>query len=327
MSSRAAVVISLVLVVGLGCLETAAAASGFRFVGSGGVTSDGIRYAAVPKQGEPVLIFDTTRPSSFRLPPPLPPSAAKCDFTAIGAGQAVWTCSSPATGSSSFDRRPVPILTDLATRSSRGVAGAQNLFRCPQVACAPFGHTYSGIGRAWIRVDTYSFFGTYYLSRTTGEVRRGGDGPRTQPDLDRPALVRRICRPVRRPALPGLDGGPSHVQVDIEGRSVLLPASGIGPQSRPLQLFRCGRRRPRVLSRCRPTPCESSGLSAGVVTWAQGNRVWSYRLRTRRRKLVGSLPVGSFPPGAPLLGVARTRTRVFAVALQRQAVYVARLPR
>lgn len=328
MSGRVAIVASLACVMAVGCAQTATAASGFRLVGRGGVVSDGVRYAALlPTNGDSPLVFDTARRRSFRLARPLPPSAATCDLTGLGAGQALWTCSVPGSGTYSSGR-PVPVLTDLTTRTSRPVAGSQNLFSCPQVACPPFGHRYDDVGRSWIRVDTYSFFGVRYFNRTTGEVRRGGDGPRTQPDLNRPSLVRRLCSPARRPPSPApVDGRPSHVRVDIDGRHVLVPATGIGGSAQPLRLFRCGKRRPRLLSRCRPTLCESARLSAGVATWAQGNRVWSYRLRRGRRTPVGSLRVASLPPGAPRVFVAHTRTRVFAVALQRQAVYVARLPR
>lgn len=328
MSGRLAIVVALACVIAVGWAETAAVASGFRLVGRGGAVSDGVRYAAVlPPNGDPPLVFDTARQISFRLASPLAPSAATCDLTGMGAGQALWTCSASGSGTYSSDR-PVPVLTDLATRTSRLVAGSQNLFRCPVVACPPFGHRYDGVGRSWIRVDTYSFFGVHYLSRRTGEVRRGGDGPRTQPDLDRRSLVRRLCSPVRRSPSPApVDGRPSHVRVDIDGRHILVPATGIGGSARPLRLFRCGKRRPRLLSRCRPTLCESARLSAGVVTWAQGDRVWSHRLRGGRRTPVGSLRLAPLPPGAPRVLVVHTRTRVFAVALQRQAVYVARLPR
>jgi len=221
-----------------------------------------------------------------------------------------------------------------ALRSSEGdppLLIDERLFDCPQITCGPLFYRYDGVGRAWVRVNTGpSFIGVRYLSRTSGEVRPGIDAPRSQADLDRPGLARRLCPPARRPrAGPGVDGQGAYAEVGLQGRYVLIPSTTpSGGSGGPLRLFRCGTRHARRLSRCRPQPCRSANLSAGVATWAQGSRVWAYRLRTRRRVAIGSVPVGPVPSGASAIAVSHTRTRVFATALQqRGAVYVARLPR
>ncbi len=314
-----------------GAVPTAVASPAFRLLGGSGVISDGVRYAALrSSEGEPPLLIDTATQGAVRLPPPLAPSEARCELTGLGARQALWTCSRQQPGGYSSEA-PVPILTDLTTRASRPVAGYERLFDCPQITCGPLFYRYDGVGRAWVRVNTGpSFIGVRYLSRTTGEVRPGIDAPRSQADLDRPGLARRLCPPARRPrAGPGVDGQGAYAEVGLQGRYVLIPSTTpSGGSGGPLRLFRCGTRHARRLSRCRPQPCRSANLSAGVATWAQGSRVWAYRLRTRRRVAIGSVPVGPVPSGASAIAVSHTRTRVFATALQqRGAVYVARLPR
>jgi hypothetical protein len=92
-------------------------------------------------------------------------------------------------------------------------------------------------------------------------------------DLNYKGLVRHACRPLERPAV-----------------TEFLPPFGLEEFGERLRLRRCGRERGETLSRCRSAICVTPQLGSRYVTWGEGDLVFAYLPRIRRRVLIGRAP-------------------------------------
>jgi hypothetical protein len=286
--------------------ELAAAAGQWRevaFKGDGRIESDGVRFAWIRKwlpdyQTGLMRVFDTRRGRSFWLRPPM----AQCDLADVGGGFALWRCPPP--------RRS--FLVNLATGATRRPVGIR------RVEAMGNEYTFCGVenevGRHWVRVGCRVAIGpgpdAQYLNHRTGALtRRFLDAFRPWPRLDvnSPDLTRRLCRPLKWGALMAYDP-PLGLQTP----------DGLGLEVERLRLRRCGLRRGEILSRCRPTLCQTPRLGSGYVTWGEHRRVFAYLPRLRRRVLAGRASAGTHGQ----ISVAHTCDRVFAQWSRR--VYVRR---
>jgi hypothetical protein len=263
--------------------------------------TDGVRWAVVDPQrledeDASVRVVDTRGNASFWVDRPDP----ACWTSAVGAGRLLWTCPEP----DLTNYRPV--VTNLTTRRTaepRGLAALRR--RYPQgVDFAP-----RRIGRRWVEIDMagVDWRDRAFLNRKTGRLVVGGPASRQQHvNLDREALVERLCSPLRRRRLPGSDPVVSSSYALFED------------QDAPVVLRGCGRRAPRRVVNCVQDYC-SPQLGAGYLTWTSEDGVRAY-LPARRRLLKLGLLRGLLP-----VAVQHTRNSVFATSDEGRT-YVRRLP-
>lgn len=319
--SAAITVVLLVVLLGPGARAEGASGGhdGFRDIGSATspyhfapVATDGRRFAAFHPTLETTRVLDTRRGRSFVVPNP----AEGCRVTAAGAGQVVWTCED--------ERGAAPVLLDARTRQVRRAPGLDALRTevdalRRRVDGGPPSIVYDAVGRRWIeaRVEltyvgskTFSLYSTVHLDRFTGERRYDTPrSPRSYPDLDRPGLTRRLCRPVARTrGENGSGNAPDFEPFVFEGGIALDD----DPSEQRLLLERCGRR-PVVLSRCRTASgCYSPQLAGGLVSWAERRAAFLYDASSGRR--VRATPAAARrnvrTGGCPRLAVAHTRMRL-----------------
>jgi len=277
------------------------------------VVTDGGRFAALQPNGGISRIVDTQRGRSYDVPTP----GEGCSVTAAGAGQIVWSCPEA--------RGAIPILLDARTRRLRRLPGVEAFLTEVEALRSrydgdPASVRFAAVGRRWIegRVEftyqgskTFSFYRTVHLDRLTGERRSDAPGSaRSFPDLDRPGLTRRLCRPLSRTPGDNPSGNaPAFEPFTFESGVAL----DVDPSEPRLLLKRCGRR-PLVLSRCRRSSgCYSEQLGAGVLTWAERRTAHAYGISSGHRRTLAPAAArrGGPTTGCGPLAVAHTRTRVF----------------
>jgi hypothetical protein len=259
--------------------------------------TDGVRFAVIHHRNSNYapLVFDTFRARRFLPRPPLP----GCQYRYSGAGLLVWSCPGPSGWR--------PEISELATGTVREPVGwdAVAAMESEHYRCHP-----GPIGRRWLTV--WCGFGIgptteLYLNHRTGEVMPEifpSTGGHWFPNLDLADFGLDVCAPLER-AILGAYVPPFALQ------SLPSADGDFSTTVDELRLRRCGSRPAEILSRCPDDPCVNPQLSGRYVTWGEGERVFAYLPRIRRRVLVGRAPAAIRPlPGE--LRVAHTCNRVFA---------------
>ncbi len=157
----------------------------------------------------------------------------------------------------------------------------------------------SAIGRHWAQtiVDGNHYFGYAYWNPVTNAFPSAPTGSRWAFDLDDPSGVAPLCSPVRPPeqTWTPMDSGTSYpssiAQLQRTGRwQVYFP--GRDEQGRPgrtrLFAWRCGHRRPILVSRCRDLPrgCSAFDARQNLVAWRVPRGVRVMDLASGRRSLL-----------------------------------------
>ena len=271
--------------------------------------SDGVRFAAIERRSGELDFFSGDTGRRLRLRPPReacpdPPQGFRRWAVRFASGLVTWTCL----------QECKVMLTHLSTGISRTVPDIAALSEleggCPWAATP---------GLQWLALAFGSGSCCIYerwLNHRTGELRnpyrRRGVSPLI--DLDVPRLVRKVCSPLppRRVYSDGYD-----------------PPLAIGRvverfEAADLLVRRCGVRRKRVISRCRPRDCVTPQLASGYVTWAQGSRVFGWFPGMGRRQIAPT-PREFGDYGFPATAVAHTCDRVFGT--WQDKLYVARIRR
>jgi hypothetical protein len=166
-----------------------------------------------------------------------------------------------------------------------------------------------GIGRRWLRVWCGAGLGPtteIYLNHRTGtvveEIYARATAANWFPNLDLPDLGRNVCAPLGRATLDSY-APPFALESSVKGDFAEILDE--------LRLRRCGSRRAEIMSGCPDEQCVTPRLGSRYVTWGEGERVFAYLPRIRRRVLVGRAPAALRPlPGE--LQVAHTCNRVYA---------------
>jgi hypothetical protein len=311
-AALAATLVALACLLCVGVPVRAAAATPFRLLIARGdaqlLRSDGVRFVTLQRgsSSAPTWVFDTLGGRRFRPPRPSPGCRSVVD---VGGGFALWRC---------VDRY---MLTEFATGAVREPAGwgaveAMETPSRPDYFCVAF-----LIGRFWLRGACVGPGGTedpFFLNHRTGRLI-------TQPagvfnshwiNLDYAGLVTPRCAPVRQ--------GWLHTSLPpfTLGTLAWRHDEYEGLEYGEIRLGRCGERRADIVSRCPANNnCAAVQLGSRYVTWAEGNRVFAYLPRGRRRVLVAPAPAGSRICERPV-GVVHTCDRVFAQWTD--ALYVAR---
>jgi hypothetical protein len=266
------------------------------FWGLGGFATDGIRFALIYEHGKstPPLVVDTFGGRKFRPEPP----SSDCEFRGSGAALLVWSCP----GSRGWR----PMISELATGTAREPAGwdAVVAMESEYYRCHP-----GPIGRRWLTVWCNAGLGPtteLYLNHRTGTVHQEiyptARTVKWFPNLDLPDLGTRVCPSLRRATL-GAYQPPFALQFSFTRDTPRAVDE--------LRLRRCGGSSAELLSGCPDEPCVTPQLGGRYVTWGEGDRVFAYLPRIRRRVLVGRAPP-ALNGLAELLGVAHTCDRVYA---------------
>ena len=299
----------------------AEAAGRFTLLGTGlesAVKSDGASYAAyLDASGTTrVLGGDGRQVATFQTPP-------GATLQAVGGGNLLWDLTK---GSSLPTARILDIATGLTTD-----VGPE-----PWYARGFSYVTLADVGRYWMSAGAVGYHYAYsaYLNWRTGifsgnvsTISEPRNTARNVPDVDAPALWRRLCRPLHRrsafdPRTGAAETGDQWLPYQYEYPYGLRRTL----RGTRLLLDRCGRRRSRTLSSCRGS-CGDARLGAGIVVWGQGSRVRSYRPKSRCKR-AWSLP----RPRREFFGLALTDGMIYASFTDPQffgrdwTVYVARVP-
>jgi hypothetical protein len=273
----------------------------------GQLASDGERFAAIHKidydNPRPPLVFDTLRGRRFRPRAPTP----ECRFVGIGGGLALWSCFPPQR----------TLISNLSSGLTRAPVGMDHIDAMTNEYnfCLP-----SSIGRHWLDFSCGGGLGPredVYLNHRTGKIADVSQvyRDRRQPffDLNYKGLARDTCRPLR--------------WRDV---TVFSPPFGLEfdyGETTTVRLRRCGRERAETLTRCRSAICVTPHLASHYVTWGEGDLVFAYLPRIRRRVLIGRAPVRVGAHSLPR-AVAHTCNRIFvqwpSSAYRVHSVWVAR---
>jgi hypothetical protein len=272
---------------------------------SGGLVSDGVRWAAYETTPNTTRILDTRKRTTFEVT--LPADCPEPGLRAIGGGQALWQCT--------WDGEP--LLLDIRTRIFHRPPPLAPLPPKPQNYGEAHGsRSFLTVGSHWLLgLETYS--GSDGISSRgiafnwrTGDYRY--DEPATARALADPnaaALGRLLCRPLqRRRYVPYLDdeSGPVFAAYQYERPFGLTEDARYDRPGRSLVLDRCGRHRSRTLATARKG-YQSAQLGARYVTWTSLGVVHGLVPRTGRRY--------RWSVGAPrYIGAVHTATRVLVVA-------------
>jgi hypothetical protein len=237
---------------------------------------------------------------------------AGCGFGGAGAGTVVWNCPADDQGRPAATGRTFDLTT-----------GEETVLRTVRPSEFPddtSGTAYVGIGRFWavVRVSGYHFDDRAYVNRRTGELRRVSDSdPTVALDPDRPALLRPLCDPMRRPSELGestvLELG--DLALTSHGRTsaaVTYDDEDGSPRGRVV-FGRCGKPT-RTIRDCRAIPCSSVVLDDRTLAWVETRR--TPRGTSRSRIRIRSLHTGRTRSierrGTPSLVL--DRHRLFAVS-------------
>jgi hypothetical protein len=262
--------------------------------------TDGVRFALIYDRGsdEAPLVRDTFSARWFRPTPPL----SGCAFGSSGGGVLVWSCPGPS--------RWRPMISELATGTVREPVGWDAI----EATESQYQRCHTGpIGRRWLKVWCGAGLGPtseVYLNHRTGTVLTDVF-PRFL-NLDLPDLGQRVCAPLGRVTLSAY----------VPPFALVSSRQGEFPETvEELRLRRCDSTRAEILSRCPDVLCVTPQLGGRYVTWGEGERVFAYLPRIRRRVLVGRAPT-ALDGLAQLFRVAHTCNRAFAQWSNR--LYVAR---
>jgi len=112
------------------------------------------------------------------------------------------------------------------------------------------------------------------------------DDPGRTVDLGRAGLTRPLCAPLRRTPNPWrdvspFDEDPPYLPMPVSGRRAVELVPTHAGESGAVRLWRCGHRRPRVLTR---SGCCDLAIGAGLVAWIGGDRARAFEIGTGRRR-------------------------------------------
>jgi hypothetical protein len=307
--------IALVLLAGV----APASAGAFKYVDraayTGAAQTDGQRFLSYERENGHARVVDTFKGKSFDFAPPSfctdPPR-----LEGVTSGRLLWTCSN----------RGRPIVETLRTRTFADLLGNVQLDEDGQPTS-----TWLGIGRYWvIGFDPTSDadFDDSFLNWRTNRSEIEPHSATKLADPDRKELFVRLCRPLSRPPSQQ-DGGPTESLpsfADYEYKAPFgLRESSDAATVTSLLLDRCGQHAPLVLTR-RCHACVRD-LTRRHAVWTEGNTVWAYVLRSRRRVRIGTVPFK--PKRLGYFGVSETRDRLYVSELypvRRPRIYAAALP-
>jgi len=237
------------------------------------VGTDGVRFAAWrTEQGHATRVFDASdRHTAVVADPP------GCGAPFIGAGALLFTCTESRPGAAAG-----AWIVNLKTGLGRTAV--------PEQLLDGDGRFFVAVGRRWLQATLSSYHRqvSAFYDRATGEPYAGASpfGPRRQPDLDRPGLVRVICSPLRA-SIDGFEDSPpeisdGYVPLLFSQKWALDPGPLVQSPGQPSQvtLRRCGSTRHRVICRL---ACGSPAFIDGQVVWADGVNLRTYRLSDGRR--------------------------------------------
>jgi hypothetical protein len=224
--------------------------------------TEGERFVVVSRRslsdpdGVPsVTVFDERTRQTRTLPD-------GCPTPAVGSGFLLAACSD----------RPWRVF-DLARGTDQAIAPIP--WRPPNGNDEPI-NSVPQIGSRWMVIDqAHTHAGTErrFEDWRTGRVLRE-PGATSFPDLDRPALARPLCRPLRRP----FDSWAN----EFGDYQYERPYGVRTTSDATLLLDRCGRRRATMLAHT----AASAQLAGGILTWltihpAHGRRPWRYIVHAR----------------------------------------------
>jgi hypothetical protein len=306
----------------VGLPARASAATAFREVTVDGdaqlLTSDGVRFVTLlvrlqGDQGDTLTVpwvFDTLARRRFRPTRPSP----DCHSSNVGGDVALWRCA---------DSRYM--VTDLATGAARELPGWAAV-EAMKSSVFPEHCDAHRVGRYWLE-GTCGGSGVgqtsdpFFLNHRTGRLmtRSAAGFDPYDPDinLDYRDLVTPRCAPVRQ----------SWLRISLPPFTLQALRWSTGEYTYDgfaygeIRLRRCGDQRAQIVSRCPANNCAAVQLGSLYVTWAEGNRVFAYLPRARRRVLVAPAPAGSSIWEHPV-NVVHACDRVYAQ--WPDALYVAR---
>jgi len=234
---------------------------------SGPVVSDGKRWAAWKPSPDRAVVYDDRTRTRRRV------SVPDCPLAGVTAGTLLLRCPE-------MQNPPEPLLVDVATGTVTNVGGPD------LVSDALGGLTFSGVGSRGLLVDNQGYhYRQVYAFDWRTRRRQDLDDPSRVVDLNRPELTRPLCDGLERTADPGADdpyeNGPPYLPMIYRGRRALEYVRG------RIRLWRCGVRRPRVITTC---ACHDFELARGLVTWAD-TRARALDLASGKRR-AWKLPVG-----------------------------------
>lgn len=223
--------------------------------------ADGERHVAFETPAGTTRVLDTSTGGAREVQTPVgcAPVLESRGVIAVGGDQLLWQC-----------RDERVRMLDLATGAiheppGRGVGSEDATDR-----------EWNAIGRSWIAGREWGYHWTHaaYWNWRTGAVVAGPGSPRQVADLDLAQLSRRLCASLRRdpnPERSGVDVLPRFAGYQYDrpyGLSAVGPPGMTPGYAARVEVDRCGRARPQIVSRC-PLDCWQLRLSAGVLTWVR----------------------------------------------------------
>jgi hypothetical protein len=268
------------------------------------VGSDGTRFAAWRTVGAAsTTVYDLAQKRTRVIPDP-----ADCTNPVIGSAALLYTCASD----------------DPAMLAGAGVLDLRSgVFRevvAPQASQGQETRVWIAIGRRWMQaLDSASIYHSQssgFFERASGVPYAGSPpfGAHRQPDLDRSALVRPICSPLRASAdgFENLGGASSdgYVPLLFSGDWALDtgPQITTGPNGPPLVFERCGSKRRRAI--CRDA-CVTPAFVDGHVVWGDRVDLLTYRMSDHHRRRYSprnGVVTGSWTLGSRVLVAGRGPT-------------------
>jgi hypothetical protein len=260
-------------------VPTALAAPAVRYAHPvlGPAVTDGTGFVVYDLPDGTTYVRNEAAGEEYSLPSP---AGCRLSLVAAGGGQALWApCgySNGAPVSTAYAQ-----LLDVRTRAFHEPAGMDELARRHSSV------QWNGVGSHWLIGSTNEFGGgratvnqLAFNWRTGATAENEPPGPRRVADLNRAALGRKLCRPLRRrriPPNPDFESAfpPFRPYWFARPFGVATVADG------GLTLDRCGsRRRMRITRSAYPTTVQ---VGAGYVTWADARHVHAYRLATGERR-------------------------------------------
>jgi hypothetical protein len=202
---------------------------------------------------------------------------AGCRLAAVGDGRVLFDCSADG------------LIKALVVDAASGAATPLVAYAEDELRIAGGVHAYDAIGAQWarLRADGPDWHTLVYVPlvgvEPYGETRGEAEArpaSRIVADLDRPALARHLCEPLRVPAVSVAD---SQIAAFRAGTLLIDRFHGYAPLRHTLTLQRCGAR-PHVVSAC-PHDCAHTTLGTRAVAWIERDRrivIQSTRSSARR---------------------------------------------
>jgi hypothetical protein len=173
----------------------------------GPAVTDGVRWAAWEARPGVTHVVSARSGRSFDRVDPTGCSTTTSarGLVAAGSGELLYDCEP--TGAPGF-RHLHLVVEDIASGATHNAVGADRLVASASAGDLPL---FSEVGRQWIEGSFSGYHSTdiVALNWHTGEAHYGTQESkalaRTYHDLDAPHLLRRLCRPLRRPRATGGD--------------------------------------------------------------------------------------------------------------------------